>query len=86
MIPVQYSCDDCGVKDALVLVPPREAAEDIEHWIEHALQTIYFFSHTTTKSLTPEMSNHFLTQINQRLGLDLKLATIIGNDSELFTI
>jgi len=34
MIPVQYSCDDCGVKDALVLVPPREAAEDIEHWIE----------------------------------------------------
>ncbi|HZK76328.1 MAG TPA: DUF72 domain-containing protein [Candidatus Kapabacteria bacterium] len=52
-------------------------AEHIKHWIDRGLETVYFFPHTTTKSLTPEMSNHFLTLMNKLCGLDLKLANIL---------
>jgi uncharacterized protein YecE (DUF72 family) len=52
-------------------------AEHIKHWIDRGLETIYFFPHTTTKSLTPEMSNHFLTRMNKLCGMDLKMAKII---------
>jgi uncharacterized protein YecE (DUF72 family) len=52
-------------------------AEHFKHWIDCGLETIYFFPHTTTKALTPEMSNHFLTRMNKLCGLDLKLAKII---------
>ncbi len=52
-------------------------AEHIKHWIDVGLKTIYFFPHTTTKALTPEMSNHFLARMNKLCGLNLKLATIL---------
>ncbi|HET6401987.1 MAG TPA: DUF72 domain-containing protein [Candidatus Kapabacteria bacterium] len=50
--------------------------EHIKLWLDRGLETIYFFPHTTTKALTPEMSNHFLTQMNKLYRLDLKLAKI----------
>jgi uncharacterized protein YecE (DUF72 family) len=48
----------------------------IKQWIDHGLNTVYFFLHTDTKSLTPELSNHFLTRMNDLNGLSLKLAHI----------
>ena len=48
----------------------------IKQWLDHGLETVYFFSHTPTKSLTPEQSNYFLTRMNTLCGLKLKLATI----------
>ncbi len=50
----------------------------IKQWIDNGLQTVYFFLHTPTKSLTPEMSNYFLERMNALCGLHLKLATIEG--------
>ncbi len=52
--------------------------ERIASWFERGLETVYFFSHSPTKSLTPELSNYFLATINQRCGFDLKLAPIIS--------
>jgi uncharacterized protein YecE (DUF72 family) len=60
-----------------------EWALRIKHWIDNGLQTVYFFLHTPTKSLTPEMSNHFLTRMNALCGSKLKLAVIEGNDMKL---
>jgi uncharacterized protein YecE (DUF72 family) len=57
-----------------------EWALRIKSWIDNGLQTVYFFLHTPTKSLTPEMSNHFLTRMNELCGLDLKLAVIESGD------
>jgi len=48
----------------------------IKQWIDQGLETVYFFLHTPTKSLTPELSNHFLQRMNALCGLDLKLAII----------
>ena len=48
----------------------------IKEWIDSGLQTVYFFLHTPTKSLTPEMSNYFLERMNALCGLDVKLAAI----------
>jgi len=48
----------------------------IKEWIDHGLESVYFFHHTPTKSLTPELSNHFLARMNALCGLKLKLAAI----------
>ncbi len=51
-------------------------ATRIKLWMDNGLQTVYFFLHTPTKSLTPELSNHFLTQMNELFNTDLSLAKI----------
>lgn len=61
-------------------------AKHLKHWVDHGLQTVYFFYHTPTKSLTPEMSNHFLTRMNKLCGLNLKLAVIEGGDDLRFEL
>jgi uncharacterized protein YecE (DUF72 family) len=62
----------------------NEWALRIKEWIDNGLQTVYFFHHSPTKSLTPEMSNHFLTRMNALCGLNLKLAVIErGEDLKL---
>jgi len=61
-------------------------ATHIKEWIDRGLQTVYFFCHTPTKSLTPEQSNYFLTRMNALCGLELKLAVIEKQNSELFSI
>ncbi|HEY3876430.1 MAG TPA: DUF72 domain-containing protein, partial [Candidatus Kapabacteria bacterium] len=55
-------------------------AKRIKEWIDNGLKTVYFFHHTTTKSLTPEMSNHFIAKMNKLCGLDLKPANIIKQE------
>jgi uncharacterized protein YecE (DUF72 family) len=55
----------------------------LKDWMDHGLRTVYFFLHTPTKSLTPEMSNHFLTRMNEQCGSKLKLAVIEGGDMKL---
>jgi uncharacterized protein YecE (DUF72 family) len=57
-------------------------ANHLKHWIDRGLETIYFFPHTTTKALTPEMSNHFIAKMNTLCGLDLKPAKIIGDSKD----
>jgi uncharacterized protein YecE (DUF72 family) len=59
-----------------------EWAIRIKQWIDRGLETVYFFHHTPTKSLTPELSNHFLSRMNALCGLNLKLA-IIEEDMKL---
>jgi uncharacterized protein YecE (DUF72 family) len=49
----------------------------LKEWFDNGLHTAYFFPHTTTKALTPEMSNHFIAKMNKLLDLDLKPAKII---------
>ena len=53
-----------------------EWAVRIKQWIDRGLETVYFFHHTPTKSLTPELSNHFLERMNTLCGLNLELAVI----------
>ena len=52
-------------------------AQRIKLWIDNGLKTVYFYHHTTTKALTPEMSNHFITRVNKLCGLNLKLCPIL---------
>ncbi len=60
-----------------------EWALRIKQWIDKGLQTVYFFLHTDTKALTPEMSNHFLERMNVLCELNLKLVVIEGGDLKL---
>lgn len=42
----RYSCHVCGIVDAKVFVPVRNADEDVEHWIEHTLAGTLGRDHT----------------------------------------
>jgi uncharacterized protein YecE (DUF72 family) len=58
-------------------------AKRIAKWASEGLKTAYFYHHTTTKALTPEMSNHIIAKINKLLDLDLKPAKILEEDKLL---
>jgi uncharacterized protein YecE (DUF72 family) len=53
-----------------------EWALRLKSWIDNGLETVYFFHHTPTKSLTPELSNYFLEKMNNLFGLNLRPAVI----------
>lgn len=52
-------------------------AKRIKKWVDKGLKKAYFYHHTTTKALTPEMSNHFTAKINKLLSLELKPVKLI---------
>jgi uncharacterized protein YecE (DUF72 family) len=45
----------------------------LKHWIENGLEEIYFFIHTPTHSLMPEISIYFITEFNKRTGLNVRM-------------
>ena len=55
-------------------------ADRLKQWFDEGLHTAFFFHHTTTKALTPEMSNHFIARMNKLMGLELKPAKIIEKE------
>jgi len=59
-----------------------EWAHILKRWIDNGLETVYFFLHTPTKSLTPEMSNYFIERMNTLCGLSLKPCIIGGGSLE----
>ena len=36
-IGVQYSCDECGIDEAEVMVPAREAEQDVKDWMDRTI-------------------------------------------------
>jgi hypothetical protein len=70
---IRFNCNELHPTDFTRI---DEWGAGIKQWIDRGLQTVYFFLHTPTKSLTPEMSNRFLERMNVMCGLDLKLAVI----------
>jgi len=46
--------------------------ERILYWAENGLEEIYFFVHTSDKSLCPELANYFIHQFNKKGKIKLK--------------
>ncbi|EIJ43648.1 hypothetical protein BegalDRAFT_2813 [Beggiatoa alba B18LD] len=42
-------------------------------WIHHGLENLYFFAHEPDNTLSPQLAHYFITQLNQRCGLQIPL-------------
>ena len=59
----------------------------LKHWIDNGLEELYFFMHTPTHELMPELVIYFVTEFNKRTGLNVKVPKIFSpfiEDQKLF--
>jgi hypothetical protein len=59
----------------------------LKHWIDNGLEEIYFFMHTPTHELMPELVIYFVSEFNKRAGLNVKVPKIFSpfiEDQKLF--
>ncbi len=55
-------------------------------WIELGLEELYFFIHTPTKGLTPELAIYFIREFNKRTGLKLEAPKLLATQQEPGTL
>ncbi len=59
--------------------------EKINAWLELGLERLYFFIHAPDKSMCPELSTYFISELNKRSGLKVAPPVIYSNKPpELF--
>lgn len=49
----------------------------LKHWIDNGLEELYFFIHTPTHALMPEIAIYFMTEFNKHTGLNVRLPKMI---------
>lgn len=49
----------------------------LKHWIDNGLEEVFFFIHTPTHNLMPELAIYFITEFNKKTGMNLRLPKII---------
>jgi len=64
----------------------QQWAQRLHTWIGMGLEEVYFFVHTPTKSLTPELAIYFIREFNRLTGLKLTPPKIMEQSSEPQTL
>ena len=54
----------------------------LKHWIDNGLEELYFFIHTPTHTLMPEIAIYFITEFNKHTGQNVRLPKIITSAIE----
>jgi len=54
----------------------------LKHWMDNGLEEIYFFIHTPTHVLMPDIAIYFITEFNKQTGMNLSLPKILKDDIE----
>lgn len=60
-----------------------EWIERVKYWINNGLEELYFFIHTPTHGLMPEIAIYFINQFNKKTGMNLRLPKIITQTEEM---
>lgn len=55
----------------------------LKYWIDNGLEEVFFFIHTPTHELMPELAIYFITEFNKRTGMNLRLPKIISHNVEI---
>ncbi|MES2762509.1 MAG: DUF72 domain-containing protein [Bacteroidota bacterium] len=58
----------------------NEWIDRLKHWIDNGLEEIFFFFHTPSHELMPEMVIYFVTEFNKRTGMNVRMPNIISPD------
>ncbi|MES2513845.1 MAG: DUF72 domain-containing protein [Bacteroidota bacterium] len=58
----------------------------LKHWIDNGLEEIFFFVHTPSHLIMPELVIYFITEFNKRTGMNLRLPKIITPNNEIQTL
>lgn len=59
----------------------------LKHWIDNGLEEVFFFIHTPTHELMPEIVIYFVNEFNKQTGMNLRVPKIISpftEDQKLF--
>lgn len=54
----------------------------LKYWIDNGLEEIYFFMHTPTQDLMPELALYFINEFNKQTGLNVRAPKINVSDIE----
>lgn len=54
----------------------------LKHWINHGLEELYFFVHTPTHELMPEIIMYFIYNLNLQTGMNLRTPKLISKSIE----
>jgi uncharacterized protein YecE (DUF72 family) len=60
----------------------NEWVDRLKIWIDHGLEELYFFIHTSTNVLLPEMVSYFLTQLERKTGITVKAPKIMAQEPD----
>jgi uncharacterized protein YecE (DUF72 family) len=72
---IRFTANDLHASDFQRL---DEWTARVSDWINLGLERLYFFMHTPTKSLTPQLAQYFIEGLNAKTGLNLKAPEFIG--------
>ncbi len=63
-----------------------EWIQQLKKWVAEGLQNAYLFIHEPDNTKAPEMAAYWLTQLNQHLGLNLKMPYFYGSKKGVDTL
>ncbi len=80
---IRFVANDLHATD---FVRMNEWINRIDEWINHGLEELFFFIHTPSHDLMPELAIYFITEFNKKTGLNLRLPKLISSDTEPQTL
>ena len=54
----------------------------LKHWIDNGLKELYFFIHTPTHAIMPDIAIYFITEFNKQTGMNVRLPKLIATKKE----
>jgi hypothetical protein len=54
----------------------------LKHWIDNGLEEVFFFIHTPTHELMPEIVIYFINEFNKQTRMNLRIPKIISPFTE----
>lgn len=54
----------------------------LKHWIDNGLKELYFFIHTPTHAIMPDIAIYFITEFNKQTGMNVRLPKLITTKKE----
>lgn len=58
----------------------------LKNWIDNGLEELFFFIHTPSHKLMPELVIYFITEFNRKTGMNLRTPKLLSNDTEPQTL
>lgn len=62
----------------------NEWIDRLNHWINNGLEEIFFFFHTPTHAIMPELAIYFIEEFHKKTGIKVRGPKLLSSDSTLF--
>ncbi|MBI3519390.1 MAG: DUF72 domain-containing protein [Bacteroidetes bacterium] len=76
---IRFVANDLHTTDYIRM---QEWISRLKQWIDQGLEEVYFFLHTPTHELMPEIAIYFITEFNKQTGFHVRVPKIISPHTE----